>query len=168
MGEQRVSTVKSADQMQLFVKSLLDDVKALEYMIENDWFESDIVRIGAEQEMVLVDKKSFKPSCINMEALTHMTEWPWVETELAKFNLEINLDPREFSGSALKDMEDETISKLAKIESVVNKLGSTIVLTGILPTLRKYDLDISNLTPKQRYYALMEAINQQMVESNYE
>src|SRR5690606_3803987 len=49
-----------------------------------------------------------------------------------------------------------------------NKLGSTIVLTGILPTLRKYDLDISNLTPKKRYYALMEAINQQMVESNYE
>jgi len=168
MGEQRVSIVKSQDQMQTFVKSLLDDVKALEYMIENDWFENDIVRIGAEQEMVLVDQKTFKPACINMQALQQMEEWPWVETELAKFNLEINLEPREFSGRGLKDLEDECVGKLAKIEHVVNKLGATIVLTGICPTLRKYDLDMSNLTPKQRYFALMEAINQQLVGSSYE
>jgi CBS domain-containing protein/gamma-glutamylcysteine synthetase len=168
MGEQRVSIVKSKDQMQAFVKSLLDDVKALEYMIDHDWFEKDIVRIGAEQEMVLVDQKTFKPACINMQALEHMTEWPWVETELAKFNLEINLEPREFSGRALREMEDETTGKLAKIESVINKLGATIVLTGILPTLRKYDLGMDNLTPKQRYFALMEAINQQLVGSTYE
>lgn len=168
MGEQRVSIVKSKDQMQQFVKALLDDVKALEYMIDNDWFETDIVRIGAEQEMVLVDQKTFKPACINLEALKHMTEWPWVETELAKFNLEINLTPREFSSGALRAMEDETTDKLKKIEGVINKLGATIVLTGILPTLRKFDLEMSNLTPHQRYFALMEAINQQLVNSTYE
>jgi len=168
MGEQRVSIVKTQDQMQSFVKSLLDDVKALDYMIQNDWFECDIVRIGAEQEMVLVDQKTFKPACINMEALTHMTDWPWVETELAKFNLEINLEPREFSGSSFRLMEDEMASKLSKIEGVVNQLGATIVLTGILPTLRKYDLEMSNLTPKQRYFALMEAINQQLIGNTYE
>lgn len=168
MGEQRVSIVKTQDQMQGFVKSLLDDVKALDYMIQNDWFECDIVRIGAEQEMVLVDQKTFKPACINMEALSHMTDWPWVETELAKFNLEINLEPREFSGSSFRLMEDEMASKLSKIEGVVNQLGATIVLTGILPTLRKYDLEMSNLTPKQRYFALMEAINQQLIGNTYE
>ncbi|HEX5112202.1 MAG TPA: glutamate-cysteine ligase family protein [Saprospiraceae bacterium] len=168
MGEQRVSIVKTQDQMQSFVKSLLDDVKALDYMIQNDWFECDIVRIGAEQEMVLVDQKTFKPACINMEALSHMTDWPWVETELAKFNLEINLEPREFSGSSFRLMEDEMASKLSKIEGVVNQLGATIVLTGILPTLRKYDLEMSNLTPKQRYFALMEAINQQLIGNTYE
>lgn len=168
MGEQRVSIVTSKDEMQQFVKSLLDDVKALEYMIENDWFESDITRIGAEQEMVLVDQKTFKPACINIEALKHMPEWPWVETELAKFNLEINLDPREFKGNALRQMEEEASEKLKKIEGVVNKLGATIVLTGILPTLRKYDMEMSNLTPNQRYYALMEAINQQLEGNTYE
>ena len=104
MGEQQVSIVKSQDQMQNFVKSLLDDVKALDYMLNNDWFEKDITRIGAEQEMVLVDQKTFKPACVNMEALEHMKDWPWVETELAKFNLEINLQPREFVDRALKEM----------------------------------------------------------------
>ncbi|MBK9982533.1 MAG: CBS domain-containing protein [Saprospiraceae bacterium] len=168
MGEQHVSIVKSHDEMQRFVKSLLDDVNALEYMIKNDWFETDIVRIGAEQEMVLVDQTTFKPACVNMEALEHMTEWDWVGTELARFNLETNLDPREFSGSALRDMEDENSAKLALIEGIVNKFGATIILTGILPTLRKFDMEMSNLTPKQRYFALMEAINQQMMGNTYE
>ena len=168
MGEQRVSIVKSQDQMQQFVRSLLDDVKALEYMIDNDWFEKDVVRIGAEQEMVLVDKRTFKPASINMQALQHMEEWPWVETELAKFNLEITLSPREFMAKALRELEDECTGRLEKIEHVVNKLGATIVLTGILPTLRKYDLEMNNLTPKQRYFALMEAINQQLVGNTYE
>ena len=53
MGEQRVSLVNDQKQMQKFVKSLLNDVTALEYILENDWFESDVVRIGAEQEMVM-------------------------------------------------------------------------------------------------------------------
>ncbi len=168
MGEQHVSIVKSHDQMQKFVKSLLDDVNALEYMIHQNWFETDIVRIGAEQEMVLVDQKTFKPACVNMEAMEHMADWHWVGTELARFNLEINLDPREFTGRALRDMEDETTQKLDKIEQVVNQLGATVVLTGILPTLRKFDMEMGNLTPKQRYFALMEAINQQMVGNTYE
>lgn len=168
MGEARVSVVTSQDQMQQFVRSLLEDVKALEYMLDGGWFESDITRIGAEQEMVLVDRKSFKPACINIEALQHMTEWPWVDTELARFNLEINLQPRVFTGEALRDMEEETTTKLRKIEEVVNRLGATVVLTGILPTLRKYDLEMNNLTPKQRYFALMEALNQQLEGSTYE
>ena len=50
--------------MQKFVKSSLNDVSALEYMLQNEWFESDVVRIGAEQEMVMVDNTTFKPSLV--------------------------------------------------------------------------------------------------------
>ena len=46
MGEQKVSLVKDEMAMQQFVKKLLRDVQALEYMLENDWFESDIARIA--------------------------------------------------------------------------------------------------------------------------
>lgn len=69
MGEQKVSLVSDQKQMQKFVKSLLNDVTALEFMLDNDWFESDVIRIGAEQEMVMVDKTTFKPSLVAMEAL---------------------------------------------------------------------------------------------------
>ena len=168
MGEQKVHLVKDQVQMQKFMKSLLNDVKSLEYMIENDWFENDIVRIGAEQEMVLVNKNTYKPATVAMEALELMTDYPWVETELAKFNLEINLDPRTFEGNCFSAMHDENAYKLNKIQEVLNTLDVSLILTGILPTLRKYHLVMENLTPKQRYYALMDAINAQHLGSNYE
>lgn len=168
MGEQRVSLVKNTKQMQKFVKSLLADVRALEYMLENDWFENDITRIGAEQEMVMIHNDSYKPASIAMEALEKMKHYPWVETELAKFNLETNLDPREYTGSCFSDLHEENSEKLNKIQEVLSTMDVSLVLTGILPTLRKYHLSLDYLTPKKRYFALMEAINDQLIGSNYE
>ncbi|MBP8239255.1 MAG: hypothetical protein KAX50_04815, partial [Saprospiraceae bacterium] len=60
MGEQKVSVAQEGTGMQSFVRCLLGDVQALEYMLENDWFEKDIIRIGAEQEMCLVDARTYK------------------------------------------------------------------------------------------------------------
>jgi CBS domain-containing protein len=146
----------------------LDDVQAFEYMLENNWFESDIVRIGAEQEMCLVHNKTLKPACINMEVLEHLTDKPWCVTELAKFNLEINLNPREFSGDCLSQMEAENIDYLAQIQKVLDGFDASIILCGILPTLRKHDLEMHNLTPKDRYFALMAAIQKHLLGSSFE
>lgn len=168
MGEQKVSLVNDQKQMQRFVKSLLNDVSALEYMLENDWFESDVTRIGAEQEMVMVNKFTYKPSLVAMEALGQMEEFPWVETELAKFNLETNLEPRVFSGNCFAMLEQENSWKLNKIQEVLDGMDTSLVLTGILPTLRKYHLDMQNLTPKKRYYALMEALHGQLIGQAFE
>ena len=168
MGEQRVSKVTDQKQMQKFVKSLLKDVQALEYMLEHDWFDKGITRMGAEQEMAIVDKDTFKPNCIAMEALDKMKEYEWVETELAKFNLETNLMPRELTQKCFSQLHEENATKLDKIQKVLDTLDTKIVLTGILPTLRKFDLDLNNLTPKKRYKALMEAINEQLVGKTYE
>jgi CBS domain-containing protein len=152
-----------------FVRSLLDDVQAFEYMLENDWFESDITRIGAEQEMCLVHNKTFKPACINMDVLAKLgDDKPWCVTELAKFNLEINLSPREFVGDCLSQMEDENLKYLAAIQKVLNGFDASIILCGILPTLRKHDLEMQNLTPKDRYYALMAAIQKHLLGTSFE
>lgn len=168
MGEQRVSIVKDQPQMQKFVRSLLNDVKALEYMLDNDWFESGVTRIGAEQEMCLVDNKDYKPAPIAMEALKRMKDWEWVETELARFNLETNLTPRVFEKSCLSDLEAENLGNLNKIREKLKRMNSSVILTGILPTLRKSDLDFHNLTPKKRYFALMEAIQEQLLGTDFE
>ena len=168
MGEQNVSLLTDQTQMHRFVRYLLDDVQALQYMIENDWFETGITRIGAEQEMCLVDAKTFKPAPIAMEALDTMKSFPWVETELARFNLETNMMPRELKGKCLSQMEQENLGNLNKIRKKLALLDSKLILTGILPTLRKPHLDMHNLTPKKRYYALMEAINNQLIGNAYE
>lgn len=168
MGEQNVNKLNSKEELQLFVKHLLNDVKALENMLEGDWFETDIMRIGAEQEMFMVDDKYFKPSLIAVEVLEEMKEYEWVGTELAKFNLETNLSPREFIGDCFSQMEKENNDQLAIIREYLKKYGAKIILTGILPTLNKFDLKLTNLTPKDRYYALMEAFNDMLIGSAYE
>jgi CBS domain-containing protein/gamma-glutamylcysteine synthetase len=168
MGEQKVSLVSGQRQMQKFVKSLLTDVQALEYMLENDWFEKGVTRIGAEQEVVMVHKKNMRPACLAMEALEKMTDYPWVETELAKFNLETNLTPRALSGNCFSEMDKENHGKLEKIQEKLDELDVQLVLTGILPTLSKHHLEMENLTPKKRYKALMEAINRQLIGNAYE
>lgn len=168
MGFQKVTTADDQSKMLHFVRHLLDDVQAFEYMLENNWFESDITRIGAEQEMCLVHNKTYKPATINMEVLAKLTDAPWCVTELAKFNLETNLSPREFSGSCLRDMETENLNYLAKIQTVLNDFDASIVLCGILPTLRKHDLDLINLTPVDRYYALMAAIQKHLLGTAFE
>lgn len=168
MGEQKVSLVSGQRQMQKFVKSLLEDVQALEYMLENDWFEKDVTRIGAEQEMVMVHKKNMRPACVAIEALDKMQEYPWVETELAKFNLETNLTPRTLTGNCFSEMDKENHDKLVKIQKKLDDLDVQLVLTGILPTLSKHHLEMENLTPKKRYKALMEAINKQLIGNAYE
>ncbi|TNE58891.1 MAG: CBS domain-containing protein [Bacteroidetes bacterium] len=168
MGFQKVTTADNQPEMLQFVRHLLDDVTAFEYMLEHDWFESDIIRIGAEQEMCLVQNKTFKPALINLQVLERLKDAPWCVTELAKFNLETNLSPREFSGTCLREMEAENVEYLDKIQAVLKDFDASIVLCGILPTLRKHDLDMRNLTPVDRYHALMAAIQRHLLGSAFE
>jgi CBS domain-containing protein/gamma-glutamylcysteine synthetase len=167
MGEERVhlASASSTEQMQNFVRQLLGDVKALEYMLDNNWIESDIKRIGAEQEMCLINK-FYKPACTAMDILSEFHP-EWLTTELAQFNLEINLSPQTFSGDAFTLMENELRERLSAVSQVAAKYNTRILLTGILPTLRKFDLSFDKLTPKERYFALMEALKA-MRGSDYE
>lgn len=168
MGEQKVSILKDKSEMHRFMRHLLKDVQALKYMLDNDWFEKGVTRIGAEQEMVLVNDKTYKPAPIAMDALEKMKDYSWVETELAKFNLETNLEPRVFTGKCLSEMEKENQHNLNKIEEKLQSLEANLLLTGILPTLRKFDLELHNLTPMKRYDALMKAITEQLIGTSYE
>ncbi|MEZ4919150.1 MAG: CBS domain-containing protein [Saprospiraceae bacterium] len=168
MGYQKVNTLDNQKDMLGFVRSLLGDVQAFEYMLENDWFENDITRIGAEQELVIVHNKSCKPASINKEVMERMKDHPWCVTELAKFNLEANLNPREFTGTCLSEMEKENLGYLKIIQKVLKDFDASLVLCGILPTLRKYDLEMHNLTANDRYFALMAAIQKHMLGHAFE
>ncbi len=168
MGEQRVTLVESEEMMHNFIRNLLKDVQALEYMLKNDWVEDDVIRIGAEQEMCLVDHKTLKPAPVAVDALEKLKKYKWIDSELARFNLETNLTPRVFKGNCLSKMEQELVTNLEKIKVKVKKLDADLILTGILPTLRKWDLEMHNLTPKPRYFALMESINSQLIGNAYE
>ena len=158
MGTQTVERLNDEKQRNAFIKSLLTDVRSLEYMLENDWFESGITRFGAEVEMVIVDNQTLKPVNIAMDVMKKMKHPKWLDGELAQFNLEFNLSPREFKGGNFTLMEKEIHEYLNKLEKTLATYDSSYVLTGILPTLQKFNLNQENLTPRKRYFALIDAI----------
>lgn len=158
MGEERVKLADSQEEVQRFMKYVLKDIRAMGKMLEGDWFETDPIRIGAEQELCLVDRYS-KASPRAMEVLAKLDDEERFTTELAKFNLEINLKPLEFKDDCISKMEEDLQANIDKVRKVAESIGGEIVLTGILPTIRKVDVDIKNLTPLQRYRALCKAIN---------
>jgi CBS domain-containing protein/gamma-glutamylcysteine synthetase len=168
MGEQKVSRVYRDKQLQRYVRRLLDDVQALQYMLDHEWFESDIVRMGAEQEMALVYKDSLKPATVAVQALERMAHHPWLTSELAAFNLEVNLPPYELTGDCLSRSEKELNGYLDTIRKDLGEIGVDLVLAGILPTLRKNDLVMENLTPRDRYYALMHALKEMQLGQAFE
>lgn len=160
MGNTKISRLISKEENQNFVTALLRDLHSLKYMLENDWFEKEPIRIGAEQEMVFVDQY-YKPAPIAPDILKKLEHHPWITSELSKFNLEINLTPQIFEKNALRKMEEELLTNLSIVQKELDQEDAHIVLTGILPTLRKYDLSMNNLFPSRRYRTLIAAINAQ-------
>ncbi len=153
MGAHAVKAIESLRERKEFLYHLLNDVKALEMMLEQDMFEKGVRRIGAEQELCLVDQ-NFRPSCNALEVLDHLKD-PHFTTELALFNLEINLDPTELTKDCFSKIDQELTRLISKGDAVANQIDQNkIILTGILPTLRKRDMVFKNITPFPRYKVL--------------
>jgi len=155
MGEHDVKEL-SSESLRSFTRSLIGDLQALETMLRTGQIETGVRRIGAEQELFLVDK-AFNPAPIAMEMIERTADEHFT-TELARFNLEFNTDPLEFGGDCLKRMETQLSDLLAKARQAAASLGAEVIMTGILPTLDISDLTLDNMTPKPRYFALNEAM----------
>lgn len=138
-----------------FTQAVLSDLRALERMLESGAFESGVSRIGAEQELFLVDRE-YHPAPAALRVLAAMAD-PHVTTELGAFNLELNADPQPFSGDGLSKMEAQLQFLFNKLRGVCGELDITPVLIGILPTIRKNDLGLENMVPTPRYQALNRA-----------
>ena len=156
MGDFEVKLASSKAEIKKFTKNLLKDVQAFEKMLEDNWFEKGVYKIGAEQELCLVDK-NYKPLPLNLQVLDK-AKMENLSPELAQFNLETNATPQKFEKDALSLMEKEILDDLDKIEKIAKDFEADIVLTGILPTVRKFDIERDQITPIDRYFALMDAL----------
>ena len=152
MGEHLVHDTSDDQRTRTFVRAMLDDIRALERMIEQGMIESDLRRIGVEQEMYIVDAQDY-PAPLSDRVLEKIGD-PRFSTELARFNLEANLDPSPVGGDFLRAMENGLKQVLSQAEHAANELGARIVLTGILPTLQHEHVTLAALTPEVRYQCL--------------
>ena len=154
MGEHIVKSTFDEIERKVFVENLIDDVKALEILLDQGLIEDNVVRIGAEQEMCIIDKE-YRPSGESLNLLEKIDD-PHFTTELASYNLEANLDPFKLEKDCFHKMEQLLRSLLGKAKSEAEKLGLRILLTGILPTISKTEMEMGFMTPIPRYYKLNE------------
>jgi CBS domain-containing protein/gamma-glutamyl:cysteine ligase YbdK (ATP-grasp superfamily) len=152
MGDHSVDQQSDDRRVGAFMKALLADLRALEVMLETGRFESGVRRIGAEQEMFLVDGE-MRPAPVAVEVLKRVGD-PRLTTEIARFNLEANLTPLRLEGDCFGRMESEVNEVIRLVRDGARESGADVLLAGILPTLRLSDLTLENVTPNPRYREL--------------
>jgi CBS domain-containing protein len=151
MADTQPATRPGAD----FTRALLRDVRALERILDEGLVETGVRRVGAEQELILVDRTR-RVAPIGPEVLADLDDERF-STELARFNLEINLPPFRAGPGLLATMEEELATLVARAQAAASARGADVVMTGILPCLNQRDLTLENMTPRDRYYRLNEA-----------
>ena len=152
MGEHQVEQHADEKKAQAFMKALLEDLRALAFMLEHDRVESGVTRIGAEQEMFLIDRYS-RPAPVSLAVLKQAND-PRLTTEIARFNLEANLTPLELENKCFTRMDQELNEVIEIARNSAATQNADVLLAGILPTLQKSDLTLDNLTPVARYHEL--------------
>jgi CBS domain-containing protein len=153
MGSQSVKPITTKTERKAFINHLLNDIEALDMMIKSDAFEKGIQRIGAEQELCIVDRY-YRPSFNALDILETIND-PHFTTELGLFNLEANLDPLELNEKCFSQLESDLYNLIEKAHKAAETIDfNKIILTGILPTFKRKDLVFENMTPYQRYKVL--------------
>jgi len=156
VGEQNVKPNDDESVYQQFMKSLLSEVQALELMLERGLIESGVSRMGAEQEMFIINK-AHQPANRALDILKGIDDKRFTH-ELGLFNMEANLSPHQFRGKCLSEMESELHEIHALAREGAARFDCDIALVGILPTLTLEHLTLDSMVPTARYQALNEAV----------
>jgi CBS domain-containing protein len=154
VGQNVAGSQQGSAHTRAFTKALLRDLRALREMLDHGCFETGIRRIGAEQEMFLVNE-AYRPAPVALEILKRL-EGPYT-TELALYNLEVNIEPRLLEGACFTSLEQRVRELVEGARAVAKEIGADVILTGMLPTLAKSDVTLLNITPNERYAALNQA-----------
>jgi len=128
-----------------------------------DWFDqevfSDASKVGGfELEAWLVDAGG-RPSAINESYLSLAeTKGLPVVPELSRFNVEINSEPRDLQGNVLSQMCAELEDTWQQCCGLAQQLDASLMMTGILPTVKDTDLILANMSNVKRFRALNEQV----------
>ncbi|MFT4545915.1 MAG: CBS domain-containing protein/gamma-glutamylcysteine synthetase [Bacteroidia bacterium] len=152
MGDQGVRSISDLRERANFLRHILHDIEALDKMIEGRMFESGIQRIGAEQEFCMTNR-NWEPADASAEMLEALNDEHFT-TELAKYNLELNLDPVELKHKAFDKVEKQIRKLMGRAESEAEKRQLHIILTGILPTITPRHIEAEHMTPNPRFEEL--------------
>src|SRR3954447_15854396 len=156
MGDEVADTTYTRENRQAYrdkVKLCLD---VFARMLSESRFEADRRSIGLEIELNLTEETG-DPALANAHLLELIADDDF-QTELAQFNIEINVKPRKLEGKVFTELEETIRRDLNHAEEQAVKAHAHMMTIGILPTLTQDLLNGEALSANPRYKLLNEQI----------
>ena len=156
MGEDVAGTGYTREQRQRYREKVRQNLDVFEQMLSQSSFDFERPMTGMEIELNLVDE-AYQPRMSNAEVLTSIAD-PGYQTELGRYNIELNVPPRPLPGDAALELEADLRRSLNRAEGLANRTGAHIVAIGILPTVMPEHFSTEWMSANARYAALNEAV----------
>jgi hypothetical protein len=156
MGDPIAGTAFTREQRTRYREKVRRCLDVFEQMLADDLFDDTAGVTGLEVELNLVTA-DFAPAMANAAVLEKIAD-PDYQTELARYNIELNAPPTTLTGDSLASLEDSLRESLNRAESLATQAGAHILMIGILPTLQRQHLDGEWMSANPRYEALEDAV----------
>ncbi|MGW6544476.1 glutamate-cysteine ligase family protein [Streptomyces massasporeus] len=156
MGRDVPALVFTREDRRRYREKMHTDLEVLARMLHESGFESERPQVGLEIELNLVDDAGL-PVMRNTDVLRAIADPAW-SSELGRFNLEINIPPRQLTAGGPGSWEQAIRDALNHAEDRAAAVGAHLIMVGILPTLGESDVSGSALSGDPRYRLLNEQI----------
>ncbi|MEU6496290.1 glutamate-cysteine ligase family protein [Streptomyces sp. NPDC046984] len=156
MGEKVVAGSFDLSDRQRHRGKLKECLAGLARLLEEKRFDRPKNLMGLEIELNLIGSDGM-PRMLNAQVLERIASRDF-QTELAMFNLEVNIAPHRLGASVFDRLAEELRTSLAYADRKAHEVDAGIVMIGILPTLDRDDLVSSNLSAVDRYTLLNDQI----------
>ncbi|NNG36013.1 glutamate--cysteine ligase [Nakamurella aerolata] len=156
MGDDIAASTFTREQRLQYRQKVRRCLDVFERMLVEHHFDFDRPLTGLEIELNLIDADG-DPAMRNTEVLQAIED-PEYQTELGRYNIELNVPPRPLPGNSALELESELRQSLDRADAKAADADSRIVMVGILPTLEPDDLDGEWMSNNPRYAALDEAV----------
>jgi hypothetical protein len=156
VGEDVTATVFSREDRQHYREKVKACLDVFARMLSDARFEADRHSFGLEVELNLTDEAG-DPQMCNAKVLEAIADADF-QTELAQFNVEINVRPHRLDGEVLAEVERDLRSSLNAAEEKAREIGAHMMIVGILPTVAPEHLSADALSANPRYALLNEQI----------
>jgi hypothetical protein len=156
MGDEVTTTVYTREHRQRYRDKVKRCLDVFARMLADARFDDDRRSIGLEIELNLTEATG-DPALANAHVLD-LVQDPDFQTELAQFNVEINIPPRHLEGGVFEALEQAVRASLNHADERAREAHAHMMIIGILPTLTEQLLDGSVLSANPRYALLNEQI----------
>ena len=156
MGQEIEHTRFAPEDFESFHSCLAKETAYLADLIGNRQLSDRNAVAGFEIEAWLVNPK-MQPVPENEAYLARLNS-PLACAELARFNVELNNTPVEFREDALSTLYRDLEQLTANVRRAAEELNLSILMIGTLPTLKRSQLNLANMSDRNRFRALNEQI----------